>query len=130
MARQDSVVVFMEIDLLGKSVDASKFLGVLEKEFDWFVSYTLMLAEKHFEDPESKRIFIAVILIGDYVWDINTIRFEEVVYEKDRTKRRKIAIPTKIVLQNVMKELRAAYEKAKELPPQIKRRLEEAKTGQ
>jgi hypothetical protein len=29
-----------------------------------------------------------------------------------------------------MKELRAAYEKAKELPPQIKRRLEEAKTGQ
>jgi hypothetical protein len=130
MARRDSVVVLMEIDLLGKSVDAPKFLGILEKEFDWFVSYTLMLAEKHFEDPESKRIFIAVALIGDYVWDINTIRFEEVVYEKDRTKRRKIAIPSKAVLQNVMKELRAAYEKAKELPPQIKRRLEEAKTGQ
>jgi len=120
----------MEIDLLGKSVDASKFLGILEKEFDWFVSYTLMLAEKHFEDPESKRIFIAVVLIGDYVWDINTIRFEEVVYEKDRTKRRKIAIPSKAVLQNVIKEMRAAYEKAKELPPQIKRRLEEAKAGQ
>ena len=130
MARQDSVVIFMEIDLLGKSVDASKFLGILEKEFDWFVSYTLMLAEKHFEDPESKRIFIAVVLIGDYVWDINTIRFEEVVYEKDRTKRRKIAIPSKAVLQNVIKEMRAAYEKAKELPPQIKRRLEEAKAGQ
>jgi hypothetical protein len=130
MARRESVVIFMEIDLLGKSVDAPKFLGILEKEFDWFVSYTLMLAEKHFEDPESKRIFIAVALIGDYVWDINTIRFEEVVYEKDRTKRRKIAIPSKAVLQNVMKELRAAYEKAKELPPQIKRRLEEAKTGQ
>jgi len=130
MARRDSVVVLMEIDLLGKSVDAPKFLGILEKEFDWFVSYTLMLAEKHFEDPESKRIFIAVALIGDYVWDINTIRFEEVVYEKDRTKRRKIAIPSKAVLQNVMKELRTAYEKAKELPPQIKRRLEEAKTGQ
>ena len=130
MARQDSVVIFMEIDLLGKSVDAPKFLGILEKEFDWFVSYTLMLAEKHFEDPESKRIFIAVVLIGDYVWDINTIRFEEVVYEKDRTKRRKIAIPSKAVLQNVIKEMRAAYEKAKELPPQIKRRLEEAKAGQ
>jgi hypothetical protein len=130
MARRDSVVVLMEIDLLGKSVDAPKFLGILEKEFDWFVSYTLMLAEKHFEDPESKRIFIAVVLIGDYVWDIHTVRFEEVTYEKDRTKRRKIVAPTQAVLQNVMKELRVAYEKAKELPPQIRRRLEEAKTGQ
>ena len=130
MARQESVVVFMEIDLLGKSVNAPKFLGILEKEFDWFVSYTLMLAEKHFEDPESKRIFIAVVLIGDYVWDINIVRFEEVVYEKDRTKRRKIAAPTQAVLQNVLKELHAAYEKAKELPPQIRRRLEEAKAEQ
>jgi len=130
MTRRDSVVVLMEIDLLGKSVDAPKFLGILEKEFDWFVSYTLMLAEKHFEDPESKRIFIAVVLIGDYVWDIHTVRFEEVAYEKDRTKRRKIVAPTQAVLQNVMKELRAAYEKTKELPPQIRRRLEEAKTGQ
>jgi hypothetical protein len=120
----------MEIDLLGKSVDAPKFLGILVKEFDWFVSYTLMLAEKHFEDPESKRIFISVVLIGDYVWDIHTVRFEEVTYEKDRTKRRKIVAPTQAVLQNVMKELRVAYEKAKELPPQIMRRLEEAKTGQ
>jgi len=130
MARRDSVVVLMEIDLLGKSVDAPKFLGILVKEFDWFVSYTLMLAEKHFEDPESKRIFIAVALIGDYVWDIHTVRFEEVTYEKDRTKRRKIVAPTQAVLQNVMKELRVAYETAKELPPQIRRRLEEAKTGQ
>jgi hypothetical protein len=120
----------MEIDLMGKSVDAPKFLGILEKEFDWFVSYTLMLAEKHFEDPESKRIFIAVVLIGDYIWDIHTVRFEEVAYEKDRTKRRKIVAPTQAVLQNVMRELHAAYEKTKELPPQIKRRLEEAKAGQ
>jgi len=130
MARPDSSGVVMEIDLLGKSVNAPKFLEVLEKEFDWFISYTLMLAEKHFEDPESKRIFIAVVLIGDYVWDINIVRFEEVVYEKDRTKRRKIAAPTQAVLQNVLKELHAAYEKSKELPPQIRRRLEEAKAEQ
>ena len=120
----------MEIDLLGKSVDAPKFLAILEKDFDWFVSYTLMLAEKHFEDSETKQIFIAVVLIGDYIWDIHTIRFEEVVYEKDRTKRRKITTPTKAVLQDVMRELHAAYEKAKELPPQMRRRLEEARTGQ
>ncbi len=116
----------MEIELLGKNVNAPKFLEALDK-LDWFISYTLMLAEKHFEDQETKKIYIAVALVGDYMWDIHTIRFEEVFYEKDRTKRRKIDAPPPAVLQSALKELNAAYEKAKELPSQIKRRLEEAK---
>lgn len=119
----------MEVELLGKSVNAPKFLGVLEK-FDWFISYTLLLAEKHFEDPETKRIYIAIIFIGDYLWDIHTLRFEEVVYEKDRTRRHKIASLPQPVLERALAELRVAYEKAKELPSQIKKRLEEAKAGQ
>jgi hypothetical protein len=116
----------MEIELLGKNVNAPKFLGVLEKEFDWFISYTLLLAEKHFEDPESKKIFIAIALIGDYLWDLHTLRFEEVIYERDRTRRRKIAMPPQAVLEKALAELRAAYEKSKELPAQIKKRLKEA----
>ncbi|MCS7131265.1 MAG: hypothetical protein NZ934_00820 [Hadesarchaea archaeon] len=120
----------MEVELLGKSVNAPKFLEVLEKEFDWFISYTLLLAEKHFEDPETKRIYIAIVFVGDYLWDIHTIRFEEVVYEKDRTRRHKVAAPPQAVLERALSELRAAFEKAKELPPQIKRRLEEAKAEQ
>ena len=116
----------MEIDLLGKSVNAPKFLGVLEKEYDWFISYTILLAEKHFEDPESKRIYIAVVLLGDYLWNIHTIRFEEVIYEAERTRRHKIHAPPPAVLEKALAELRAAYEKAKELPAQIKRRLAEA----
>lgn len=116
----------MQVDLLGKSVNAPKFLAVLEKEFDWFISYTLLLAEKHFEDPETKKIYIAVVLIGDYVWDLHTLRFEEVTYEKDRTRRRKIAAPPQVVLEKALSELRVAYEKAKELPDQIKKRLQEA----
>jgi hypothetical protein len=120
----------MEIELIGKSVNAPKFLETLEKNFDWFISYTLLLAEKHFEDPETKKIYIAIIFIGDYLWDIHTLRFEEVVYEKDRTRRHKIITPPQAVLEQALTELRTAYEKAKELPPQIKKRLEEAKTGQ
>ena len=120
----------MEVELLGKSVDAPKFLGVLEKEFDWFVSFTLLLAEKHFEDPETKRIYVAIALIGDYLWDIHTLRFEEVTYEKDRTRRRKIAAPPKIVFERALAELGKAYEKAKELPPHVQKRLEEAKLEQ
>ncbi len=116
----------MEIDLFGKSVNAPKFLEVLEKQFDWFISYTLLLAEKHFEDPDTKKICIAVVFVGDYLWDIHTVRFEEVVYEKERTHRRKLPSPPPAVLEQVLKELRTAYEKAKELPPQVKRRLEEA----
>lgn len=117
--------VSMEAELIGKSVNAPKFLEALDK-LDWFISYTLMLAEKHFEDQETKKIYIAVVLVGDYMWDIHTIRFEEVFYEKERTKRRKIDAPPPAVLQSALKELNAAYEKAKELPSQIKRRLEEA----
>jgi len=120
----------MEVELLGKSVDAPKFLEVLEKEFDWFISYTLLLAEKHFEDPETKKIYIAIVFVGDYLWDIHTIRFEEVVYEKDRTRRHKVVVPPQSVLERALAELRAAFEKAKELPPQIKKRLEEAKAEQ
>ena len=116
----------MEIELLGNSVNAPKFLGVLEKEYDWFISYTLLLAEKHLEDPESKRIYVAVVLVGDYLWNIHTVRFEEVTYEAERTRRRKIAAPPPAVLEKTLAELRAAYEKAKELPAQIKRRLAEA----
>jgi len=123
-------LVFMEVELLGKSVNAPKFLEVLEKEFDWFISYTLLLAEKHFEDPETKRIYVAIALIGDYLWDIHTLRFEEVTYEKDRTRRHKIAAPPKAVLERALSELNAAYEKAKELPPHLKKRLEEAKAEQ
>lgn len=115
----------MEIELLGKSVNAPKFFGVLEKEFDWFISYTLLLAEKHFEDLEKKKIYIAIVLIGDYLWDLHTIRFEEVIYEKNRTRRRKITTPPQVVVEKALTELRTAYEKAKELPAQIKKRLEE-----
>ncbi|MDI6884180.1 MAG: hypothetical protein QMD00_03460 [Hadesarchaea archaeon] len=120
----------MEVDILGKSVNAPKFLGALEKEYDWFISYTILLAEKHFEDPESKRIFVAVVLLGDYLWNIHTLRFEEVTYEADRTRRRKIAAPPQAVLDKALAELRAAYEKAKELPAKIKRRLAEAQEEQ
>ena len=120
----------MEIELLGKSVNAPNFLGVLEKVFNWFISYTLLLAEKHFEDPESKKIFIAVVLIGDYLWDLHTLRFEEVIYEKNRTRRRKIATPPQAVVKKALAELRAAYEKTKELPAQIKKRLKEAQETQ
>lgn len=120
----------MEIELLGKSMNAPKFLGVLEKEFDWFISYTLLLAEKHFEDPESKRIYIAVAFIGDYLWDLHTLRFEEVIYEKDRTRRRKVAVPPQVVAEKAIAELRAAYEKTKELPARIKKRLKEAQEAQ
>jgi len=116
----------MEIELMGKSVNAPKFLGVLEKEFNWFISYTLLLAEKHIEDQESKKIFIAVVLIGDYLWDLRTLRFEEVIYEKNRTRRRKIATPPQGVVEKVLAEVRAAYEKTKELPAQMKTRLKEA----
>ena len=115
----------MEIELLGKSVNAPKFLGVLEKEFDWFISYTLLLAEKHFEGPENKKIYIAVVLLGDYLWDLHTLRFEEAIYEKERTRRRNIATPPQVVVEKVLTELRAAYEKSKELPAQIKKRLKE-----
>ena len=120
----------MEIELLGKSVNAPKFLRMLEKEFDWFISYTLLLAEKHFEDPESKRIYIAVAFIGDYLWDLHTLRFEEVIYEKDRTRRRKVAVPPQVVAEKAIAELRAAYEKTKELPARIKKRLKEAQEAQ
>ncbi len=120
----------MEIELLGKSLNAPKFLGVLEKEFDWFISYTLLLAEKHFEDPESKRIYIAVAFIGDYLWDLHTLRFEEIIYEKDRTRRRKVAVPPRVVAEKAIAELRAAYEKTKELPARIKKRLKEAQEAQ
>ena len=120
----------MESELLGKSVNAPKFLGVLEKEFDWFISYTLLLAEKHFEDPENKKIYIAVALLGDYLWDLHTLRFEEVFYEKDRTRRRKVAAPPQAVVEKALVELRAAYEKAKELPAQIKKRIQEAQETQ
>lgn len=120
----------MEVDLIGRSVNATKFLEVLEKEFDWFISYTLLLAEKHFEDPENKKIYIAIVFIGDYLGDIHTLRFEEVVYEKDRTRRHKTPAPPQVVLEKALKELRIAYEKAKELPHHIKKRLEETKAEQ
>ena len=116
----------MRIELIGKSVNAPKFLETLEKEFDWFISYALLLAEKHFEDPETKRIYMGVVLLGDYLWDIHTIRFEEVVYDKAETKRITIQMPPRSVFEQALKELKMAYEKAKELPEQIKKRLEEA----
>jgi len=120
----------VEVDLIGRSVNAPKFLEVLEKDFDWFISYALLLAEKHFEDPETKRIYIAIVFIGDYLGDIHTLRFEEVVYDKDRTRRHKIPAPPQAVRERALKELRVAYEKAKELPHQIKKRLEEARAEQ
>jgi hypothetical protein len=122
--------IAVDADLIGRSVNATKFLEVLEKEFDWFISYTLLLAEKHFEDPETKKIYIAIVFIGDYLGDIHTLRFEEVVYEKDRTRRHKAPAPPQAVLEKALKELRVAYEKAKELPHHIKKRLEETKAEQ
>ncbi|MEW6592743.1 MAG: hypothetical protein AB1305_03570 [Candidatus Hadarchaeota archaeon] len=120
----------MKIDLIGKSVNAPKFLGALEKDHGWFTSYTILLAEKHFEDPESKKIFVAVALLGDYLWDIQTVRFEEVVYEAERTKRKKIESPPAAVLDKTVAELNAAYEKSKELPAKIRKRLVETQETQ
>jgi hypothetical protein len=114
----------MEIEVIGKSVNAPEFLKALEKDFDWFVSYSLMVAEKHFEDPGSEKIYVAVALIGDYRWDIHTVRFEEVTYKKDRTERREVATPPDVVVKLAADELNQAYERAKELPPEIKKRLE------
>jgi hypothetical protein len=115
----------MEVDLVGRSVNAPKFLGVLEKDHAWFISYTILLAEKHIEDPESKRIFVAVVLLGDYLWNIRTIRFEEVIYEAERTRRRKIGEPPPAIREKVLSELKDAYEKSKKLPPKIRKRLVE-----
>jgi hypothetical protein len=115
----------MEVDLIGRSVNAPKFLGTLEKDHGWFISYTLLLAEKHIEDPESKRIFVAVVLLGDYLWNIQTLRFEEVIYEAERTRRRKIEGPPPAVREKILSELRAAYEKSRKLPPKIRKRLVE-----
>jgi hypothetical protein len=122
----------VEINLIGRSINAPKFLGVLEKDHGWFISYTILLAEKHIEDPESKRIFVAVVLLGDYLWNIQTIRFEEVTYEAERTRRRKIEDPPPAVREKVFSELVDAYEKSKKLPPKIRRRLvevQEAREG-
>lgn len=116
----------MKLEMIGKSVNAPKFLEILEGR-GWFVSYTLLLAEKHFEIPDAKKIYIVVVLIGSYLWDIQTIRFEEVIYEKDRTRRRKIALPPKPILDQALTELSAAIESAKELPAHILERLEEVK---
>jgi DNA-directed RNA polymerase subunit K/omega len=115
----------MEVDLIGRSVNAPKFLGTLEKDYGWFISYTILLAEKHVEDPESKRIFVAVVLLGDYLWNIQTVRFEEVVYEAERTRRRKIGAPPPAVKERVLSELMAAYQKSKKLPAKIRKRLVE-----
>ncbi|MEW6222115.1 MAG: hypothetical protein AB1476_02165 [Candidatus Hadarchaeota archaeon] len=120
----------MKIELIGKSVNAPKFLGTLDKDYGWFTSYTILLAEKHFEDPESKKIFVAVTLLGDYLWDIQTVRFEEVVYEAERTKRKKIEAPPATVLDKTVSELNAAYEKSKELPAKIRKRLVETQETQ
>ncbi len=114
----------MGTDLIGRSVNAPKFLGTLGRQ-GWFVSHTALLAEKHVEDPESKRIVVAVVLLGNYLWNIQTIRFEEVVYETRRTRRRKLENPPQQVYEQVMQEIRKAYERAKDLPPFIKRRLAE-----
>jgi hypothetical protein len=112
----------MEAELIGRSVNAPKFLGTLGR-LGWFVSHTAMLAEKHVEDPESKRIVVAVVLLGSYLWNIQTIRFEEVVYETNRTRRRKLENPPRQVYEQIMRELRQAFEKSKELPPAIRQRL-------
>lgn len=120
----------MEKNLIGKSVNAPKFLGSLEKDHGWFTSYTILLAEKHFEDQETKKIYVAVALLGDYLWDIQTVRFEEVVYEAERTKRKKVETPPRAVFEKALSEIQAAYEKAKELPAKIKKRLVEAQETQ
>jgi len=44
----------MRLELIGKSVNAPRFLETLEGK-GWFVSYTLLLAEKHFEMPDAKK---------------------------------------------------------------------------
>lgn len=119
----------MERELLGRSVNAPKFLGTLGRQ-GWFISYTALLAEKHVEDLESKRIIVAVVLLGNYFWNIQTIRFEEVVYEANRTRRRKLEKPPQQVYDQIMGELRQAYERAKELPPSIQQRLLEAQQGE
>ncbi|MEA1904689.1 MAG: hypothetical protein U9M97_02265 [Candidatus Hadarchaeota archaeon] len=120
----------MEIDLLSKSVNAREFLKILGEEYGWFVSYSIMLAQKHFEDPSTKKIYVGLVFIGDYRWDIHTIRFEEVVYEKDKTKRREVVTPPNAIAERALKELRSAYDRAKELPPEIEKRLKRAQNGQ
>ncbi len=120
----------MNVDLIGRSVNAPKFLGALDKDHGWFVSFTILLAEKHFEDPDSKRIFVSVALLGDYLWNVQTIRFEEVIYEAEKTRRKKIENPPPAVFEKAMAELRAAYEKSKDLPPKIRKRLVESQEMQ
>lgn len=120
----------MEIDLLGKSVNAPEFLKILEGEYDWFVSYSIMLAQKHFEDPSTKKIYVGLVFIGDYRWDIHTIRFEEVMYRKDKTERRETVTPPGFIAEKALGELRSAYNRAKELPPEIEERLKRAQGGQ
>lgn len=115
----------VEVGLIGKSVNAPKFLGALEKG-GWFISYTIMLAEKHFEDPENKRIIVSIVLLGDYLWNVQTVRFEEVIYEAERTRRHKIDNPPEAIREKAFAEITAAMEKAKELPAKIKKRLVEA----
>jgi hypothetical protein len=112
----------MVTELIGRSVNAPKFLGTLGR-LGWFVSYAALLAEKHVEDPESKRIVVAVVLLGNYIWNIQTIRFEEVVYNADRTRRRKLEKPPPQVYEQISRDLKQAYEKSKELPNKIKKRL-------
>jgi hypothetical protein len=120
----------VEIDLLGKSVNAPEFLKILEEEHGWFVSYSIMLAQKHFEDPGTKKIYVGLVFIGDYRWDIHTIRFEEVVYEKDKTERREAVTPPDTIAEMALEELQTAYNRAKELPPEIEERLKRAQGGQ
>ncbi len=116
----------MEIDLVGKSVNAPKFLKILEEEYGWFVSYSIMLAQKHFEDPSTRKIYVGLVFIGDYHWDIHTIRFEEVMYKKDKTERREAVIPPGAIAERAFKELHSAYDRARELPPEIEERLKRA----
>ncbi|MEM2251181.1 MAG: hypothetical protein QW704_02045 [Candidatus Hadarchaeales archaeon] len=113
-------------EFIGRSVNAPKFLGTLERQ-GWFVSYTILLAEKHVEDPEGKRIVVAVVLLGDYLWNIQTIRFEEVVYGAERTRRKKLENPPPEIAEKILEEIKHAFERAKELPDHIKKRLEEFK---
>jgi hypothetical protein len=68
---------------------------------------------------------VAVVLLGDYLWNIRTIRFEEVIYEAERTRRRKIGEPPPAIREKVLSELKDAYEKSKKLPPKIRKRLVE-----
>jgi hypothetical protein len=49
----------MRLELIGKSVNAPRFLETLEGK-GWFVSYTLLLAEKHFEMPDAKKKFTSL----------------------------------------------------------------------